>query len=63
MNGTELIKNLNWLGRMNELMDRAAWIAAGELIDKKSDDNNLGGEEEVAATQRNKKIWWWWWWW
>ena len=58
MNGTELIKNLNWLRRTNELMDRAAWMmTAGELDDDDGEDeSDIVGEEDEPRRKRRRLV-------
>ena len=57
MNGTELIKNLNWLERMNELMDKAAcMMTAGELDSGKDESDNIVGEEDEPRRKRRRLV-------
>ena len=53
MNGTELIKNLNWLGRTNELMDKAAcMMTVGELDSGEDESDDIVGEEDEPRRKR-----------
>ena len=47
MNGTQLISNLNWLGRTNELLEM-------NVSDDDGDDDN---EEEDDVKKKAKLIW------
>ena len=57
--GTELIKNLNWLRRRNELMDKAAcMMTAGELDGGEDESDNIVGEVwwEVALQTTTRGV-------
>ena len=57
MNGTELIKNLNWLGRTNKLMDKAAcMMTAGELDSGEDKSDDVVGEEDEPRRKRRRLV-------
>ena len=56
INGTELIKNLNWLGRTNELMDKApCMMTAGELDSGEDESDDIVGFNVIGYLQQRKR--------
>ena len=57
MNGTELIKNLKWLRRTNELMDKAAcMMTAGEMDSGEDESDDVVGKEDEPRRKRRRLV-------